>query len=236
MSQPAQSNLRRLGAFVGSLGLAGALFLPAAAVADPIEGREQRMDRRDGRDNQMELRDDYDDAARLSQLVDSWHDAWARSDVSAERKADDGLKRWLNQEIHESKHESKEAKQESARSNRERRRSRHEAQVSTASGKRVGAVDDRHDLRDDRRDQRDDKQDAQQERDQLERKRQIRDELKAMQPSFDRGVASAELYQNKSALLRELQRLASAEITEDYEEKHEDKVERREDRRERIEP
>ena len=65
--------------------------------------------------------------------------------------------------------------------------------------------------------------------------RQIRDELRALQPDFERGRASARDVRQKRALLAELTSMARRELGEGREEMHEDRVETREDRRERAE-
>ena len=200
-------------------------FAPVAE-AGPGDGRVLNAVER--ADNVRDQRDDRSDLRSLVQTIEMWNAAMVRQDSRAALAADARLFTWLDREIAESEREVAEARREPRRSSRELRGSRRETRYAPGPT-------DRYDRGDDRRDRRDARVDQAQARFDVARTRQIRDELRALQPDFERGRASARDVRQKRALLAELTSMARRELGEGREEMHEDRVETREDRRERAE-
>jgi hypothetical protein len=185
---------------------------PLAFAGNPVERARDRVELADDR---RALADDRVDFHRLNTLVEDWHKARLNRDKALERRADKGLSAWVRQEVVESRQEVAEARAEVSASKREAHR------------------DPLRDKRDDAGDLRDDRKDLARERVDTERTLAIAKQLKAMQPRFTDNSAGAPLYEKKSALLRELQRLAAQEIAKDQAEIREDRRELHEDRRRR---
>lgn len=209
------------------------LALALAVVAPPATARERRVrevhqSRAELSDDRRDTRDDWTDLNRLDQLVDDWHAAWASGDRGAEQLADNGIERWLAQELRESRHEVGEARREVSSSAAEVRHERRDV-AATPHG-RAGHVQ-RTELRDDRHDLRDDKRDLFKDQADLKRTREIARELALLQPAFATGTATHYDYDSKSALLIELQDMARRELKRDKQETREDQRERVEDRR-----
>jgi hypothetical protein len=173
------------------------------------------------------LRDDRSDRARIADVSRDWQAAVARKDRTAEQAADARLALWLAEELGEAVHETGDVRRETVRAHAERNRSRREA---VGPGKK-----DQHDLRDDRRDLRDDRRDAAAERAEVAGTRSIAIQLRAMQPDFAAGRATATQYSQKRDLLAKLVIAEQREVHGDKKEVREDRRERREDRRERKE-
>jgi hypothetical protein len=173
------------------------------------------------------LSDDRLDRARIADISRDWQAAVTRKDRTAEQAADARLALWLGEELGEAVHETGDARREAARANVERNRSRREA---VGPGRK-----DQHDLRDDRRDLRDDRRDVATERAEVAGTRAIAIQLRAMQPDFAAGRATAAQYRRKGELLAQLVIAEQREVQGDKRELREDRRERREDRRERGE-
>ena len=189
----------------------------AVGCASQAMAQEVPKDRR-------QLHDDRSDRARIIDIARDWEKAVATKNHAAEQAADARLKLWLVEEVGESTLEAGQARREVARSHAERNGSRREA---------VGpGAKDQHDLRDDRRDLRDDRRDAALATGEAALTRSSAVQLRAMQPAFDAGTASAVQYASKRDLLVKLATNAQAQVNRDKKEIGEDRRERREDRRE----
>ena len=213
-----------------------ALALAVPALAGPRRNKiEAARDRAEVADDRRDGRDDLRDMARLNSLVDEWHAARSAGDKAAEAEVDERLAAWIRGELLENQHEVREGQREVARSAGEVRSSRVERKSDVERGRPVAAADDRRDLRDDRRDLADDRRDVVVDRADRTKTQVVAAQLKDLQPSFSSGKATVEQYARKSALLRQLQTMARAEVARDLHELREDKGEVREDRRERRE-
>jgi len=213
--------------------LAASLLATSTALAGQRRNRaEKATDHVERADNRHDTADDVRDLRRLDALVDAWHSARQRGDRAAEATADAGIEQWVRGELRESKRDVNEARGEVARSQNEVDASRRERNRSARRGQVIGTADDQRDLRDDRRDAADDRSDLRKDQADLQRTRAIARELEQIQPAFAAGDAGPRLAAQKSDLLRELQRLAKAEIARDVAETREDNRELREDRRE----
>jgi len=194
-----------------------ALSLGTAALASPP--REIRADHQELRDDRSDFRDDIRDARGLDHIVDRWHAAWRAGDRAAERAADQDLGAWLVREVGESIHEVHEGRVEA----------RHSAAESRASDARIGSTPltgrAAREARDDRQDARDDRRDAHMDAKDVARTRAIARELRAMQPSFTAGTATAAQYGRKSVLLGELKAMTRAEVKANVQEAREDRRE-----------
>jgi len=206
-------------------------LLAAPALADPDSPAERRQERAEVRESQQELRDDQVDLRQLNDIVEDWHRARARRDRAAERRADARIEVWIRKELAESRTEVREAQQEVANSQREVRTEQHDAARAQRRGQHNRAAHERAELRDDKRDLADDKQDLTGQRQDLNRLRGVAQDLDQIQRHFRGNRASPAQYARKSALLRELQSLARAEVRDTRTEVREDKQELREDRR-----
>ncbi len=211
------------------------ILCPFVAIASPGDRAEAIDNVVDRADDRHDLANDRIDRARLSTLVDEWHDARTAGNSAAESSADDGLIRWVRQEIAESAHEVQEARVEVAQSTGEVVREQQEVRRDRRRGRPAAAADDRRDRRDDSRDLQDDRRDLSREQADLAATVRIAEQLRDVQPAFEVGNATPAQAAEKSRLLRQLQTLARAEIARDHGELREDREETREDRRERAE-
>ncbi len=204
--------------FVTTLALA--LLFGFASVASAAQSKPRSAETRD---NQADLRDDTRDYNTLVNLVDDWHDAYARNNYRAMSKADAAIARWLDNELRESRRDVSEAARETSRSRRDARAETRDVYRAASHGRfgvayvqAVQATAERRDLADDRGDLKTARID-------VARTQSIATELSKMESKFDRGVATRSDFERKSALLKELQSMARAEIKSDNREIREDR-------------
>lgn len=193
----------------------GSAFAAAASQAKPRSPEAQ--------DNASDTRDDASDLRAIVNLVDDWHDAHVRADQRGMATADAGIKAWLAREVRESAQDMSEAAREARYDRTEIRKDRRDYVVAVATGHRRAANHERAELRDDRQELREDRADVRISRLDYSRTRSIASELSKLETRFDRGVATRDDYERKSALLKELQKMARAELSGDRQESREDR-------------
>jgi hypothetical protein len=225
---PAMPNLKQF-ATRRATPIALALGLLAGPVlAGPDSHHEHPQEKAELHESQHELRDDRQDLAQLHTLVEEWHRARARRDRGAERRADEGLERWMKKELAEAKTEVREAQQEVQESKTEVRKEQRDAHRAQHRGKNRQAVRERAEVRGDKADLADDKRDLTEQRQDLNRLNGIARDLESIQHHFrGRGATHAQ-YARKSALLRQIQTLARDEVQDSKSEIKEDRQELRE--------
>lgn len=200
--------------------LAMALFFGFASVASAAQSRPRSPE---VQDNQADLRDDTRDYNTLVKLVDDWHDAYARNNYRAMSRADAAIATWLNNELRESRHEVTEASRETSRSRSDARSETLDVYRAASHGHYGVALHQAAQAAAERRDLNDDRGDLKSARVDVARTQSIATELSKMESKFDRGVATRSDFLRKSALLKELQSMARAEIKADNREIREDR-------------
>ena len=200
--------------------LALALLFGFATVASAAQSKPRSPE---AQDNQADLRDDTRDYNTIVNLIDDWHDAYARNNHRAMAKADAAIATWLNGELRESRREVSEAARETSRSRRDTRGEVHDVYRAASHGRYGAAIVQAAQATSASRDLRDDRGDLKTARIDVARTQRIATELSKMESRFDRGVASRADFQRKSALLKELQSMARAEIKSDNREIREDR-------------
>ena len=217
-----RNTIRTALALTLTLGLAS---VAAASQAKPrdVGMRSSGAGVAESRDNARDLRDDVRDLNQIVDLVDDWHDAYARDNQRAMASADASIMAWLQREISESANEVSEAKAEKRGDQREIVGDAISYAVATVTGHNKAARHERAELRDSRDELREDCKDVRTARIDVNRTRTIANELSKLETSFDRGVATRADYQRKSSLLMELQSMAKAELNSDRQEIREDR-------------
>lgn len=204
--------------FVTTLALA--LLFGFASVASAAQSKPRSAETQD---NQADLRDDTRDYNTLVNLVDDWHDAYARNNYRAMSKADAAIARWLDNELRESRRDVTEASRETSRSRRDARSETRDVYRAASHGRYGVAIHQAAQAAAERRDLIDDRGDLKTARIDVARTQSIATELSKMESKFDRGVATRSDFDRKSALLKELQSMARAEIKSDNREIREDR-------------
>lgn len=204
--------------FVTTLALA--LLFGFASVASAAQSKPRSPETQD---NQADLRDDTRDYNTLVNLVDDWHDAYARNNYRAMSKADAAIDRWLDSELRESRRDVTEASRETSRSRRDARSETHDVYRAASHGRYGAAIHQAAQAVAVRRELADDRGDLKTARIDVARTQRIATELSKMESKFDRGVATRSDFERKSALLKELQSMARAEIKADNREIREDR-------------
>ncbi len=205
-------SLTTLFALALSLVFAGAAFAGQSKARSP-----------EARDNQSDLRDDVGDLQRLSNLIDDWHDAYRRSDTRSMATADAQISAWLRREVGESRTDVAEARREATGSKRAVQAEARDAAAAFASGHYRAAAREVAQVAADSAEYRDDRSDLRTARLDLNRTRSIAGQLATLEARFDRGTATKADFDRKSALLKELQAMARAELGADRAEIREDR-------------
>ena len=212
-------NTRRFNRSLTTLfALALSLVFAGAAFAGQSKQRSP-----EARDNAADLRDDAGDLQRIVDLVDDWHDAYRRGDKRAMAAADAQISTWLRQEIGESRTDVSEARRESTGSSKAVKAEARSAVAAFATGHYRAASREVRQMAADSREYRDDRSDLRTSRIDLSRTQSIAGQLATLESRFDRGTATTADYNRKSALLKELQAMAKAELKADRTEIREDR-------------
>jgi hypothetical protein len=208
------------------------LTLSACASAQVRrDNHELRQDANQRAGDQLRRNDDRRDLVKIDLLVARFDKARAIKNLAELTAVDEDLRRYMKQELVESKVEVAEDVREVRQGQQESASDRRELVRDNIQGKGpIARADDRHDLRDDRRDVRDDKRDALKEAKTLEWKKAINADLETLY-----GKTDDKSLDQKRMRMAQLDRLSRGEVLDDTKELREDRRETREDRREKRE-
>ncbi len=200
--------------------LALALLFGFATVASAAQSKPRSPE---VQDNHADLRDDTRDYNTIVNLIDDWHDAYARNNYRAMSRADAAIASWLNTELRESRRDVSEATRETSKSRRDARGEVRDVYRAASNGRFGAAYVQAVQATAASRELRDDRGDLKTARIDVARTQSIANELSKMESKFDRGVATRADFERKSALLKELQSMARAEVKSDNREIREDR-------------
>jgi hypothetical protein len=184
-----------------------ALLLPAAALA---QDRDVRHDRGELRHDQAEVSDDVNDLRWAESLQARFEEAWQRRDWNAVRRIEDGVARYLQQELGDARrnmaHDSGEARHDAAELHQDRREG------------------DRHEAREDVSKLRHDRAEAERDEAVLRRLTDLDQRFAGV-----RGVTRRREMEQKRDIIAELVNMARNELRHDEHDQRHDRRELRED-------